>query len=237
MMLNQFLAGYGALTGYFALCAAAALLMRRLIAVPAEVFRKTLHFILLGSIFVLTEAFLVWWISALASVTFIAMVFPLLALAEHIPGYSALLTERKDGEIKRSLVVVFGMFVVVISVCWGWLGEKYLVLASVLSWGLGDAAAALVGKRFGRHCIRGRMVEGCKSVEGTLAMFGVSFLTVLAVLLANSTMPWYSYAPVSALTAAICAVVELYTKDGMDTLTCPFASAAVLIPLMYLAGA
>ena len=81
------------------------------------------------------------------------------------------------------------------------------------------------------------MVEGCKSVEGTLAMFGVSFLTVLAVLLANSTMPWYNYAPVSALTAAICAVVELYTKDGMDTLTCPFASAAVLIPLMYLAGA
>ena len=115
MMLNQFLAGYGALTGYFALCAAAALLLRRLIAVPQELFRKTLHFILLGSIFVLMEAFRVWWISALASLTFIAMVFPLLALAEHIPGYSALLTERKDGEIKRSLVVVFGMFAVVIS--------------------------------------------------------------------------------------------------------------------------
>jgi dolichol kinase len=236
-MLNEFLAGYGVLMGYFILCAAAALILRRLVAMPSEVFRKTLHFILLGSIFVLTDAFRAWWIAAAASLTFIAMVYPALALAERLPGYSELLTQRKHGEIKRSLVVVFGMFAVLISVCWGWLGEKYLVLASVLSWGLGDAAAALVGKRFGKHCIRGRLVEGCKSLEGTLAMFAVSFLTVMAVLLANSSMPWYGYAPVSALTAAICAVVELYTKDGMDTLTCPFAAAAVLIPLMHLAGA
>lgn len=237
MMLLEFLAGYGVLMGYFIFCAAVALLLRKFVAVPVEVFRKILHFILLGSIFVLTDAFQTWRISAVASLTFIAMVFPALALAERVPGYSERLTERKRGEIKRSLVVVFGMFAGLICVCWGWLGEKYLVIASVLSWGLGDAAAALVGKRFGRHCIRGRLVEGCKSLEGTLAMFAVSFFTVMAVLLANSTMPWYGYALVSTLTAAICAVVELYTKDGMDTLTCPFAAAAVLIPLMHLAGA
>jgi len=129
---------------------------------------------------------------------------------------------------------VFFMFAALIAVCWGWLGQRYLVIASVLAWGLGDAAAALAGKRFGRHYVEGKLVEGRKSLEGTLAMFAVSFFTVLSVLLAHSPMAWYLYAPISALTAAVSAVVELYTRNGMDTLTCPFAVAAVLIPILCL---
>ena len=237
MMPHDFWAGWVRLIAYFVGCAAAALMMRHLAKVPAEVFRKTLHMILLGSIFVLTYAFETWRAAAAAALGFACLVYPLLALGERLPGYSKLLTERRRGEIKRSLIVVFGMFAALISVCWGWLGEKYLVIASVLAWGLGDAAAALVGKRFGRHALLGRLVEGRKSGEGTLAMFAVSFLTVMAVLLASSAMAWYSYAPISAATAAVCAVVELYTRGGMDTLTCPFAAAAVLIPLIRLAGA
>jgi phytol kinase len=116
------------------------------------------------------------------------------------------------------------------------LGQRYLVVASVAAWGLGDAAAALVGKRFGRRYIEGKRVEGRKSLEGTIAMFVVSFLSVLAVLLARGSLEWYGYVPVSAATAVVSAVVELYTKGGMDTITCPLAAAAVLIPLTYLWG-
>ncbi len=233
-MFSDFLTGYGILLGYFAICASGALLLRRFVAMPKEVFRKTLHIILLGSIFIWTYAFAAWWISAIAAVVFIGMVFPLLTLAERIPGYSELLTERHHGEIKKSLVVVFSMFATMICVCWGWLGEKYLVIAPVLAWGLGDAAAALVGKRFGRHYIEGKLVEGRKSLEGTLAMFLVSFVTVMAVLVIKHPDTQHNYALISALTAAACAAVELYTKGGMDTLTCPFAAAAVLIPLVHL---
>lgn len=172
----------------------------------------------------------------MAAVVFMGMVFPILAFAERIPGYSELLTERKRGEIKNSMVVAFGMFAVLICVCWGWSGEKYLIIASVLAWGLGDAAAALVGKRFGQHFIEGRMVEGRKSIEGTLAMFAVSFVSVMVVLLARGSVEWYAYAPIAAVTAAVCAVVELYTKGGMDTLTCPLAAAAIMIPLVRLWG-
>jgi hypothetical protein len=39
---------------------------------------------------------------------------------------------------------------------------------------------------------------------------------------------------VSLLTAAVTAAVELYTKNGYDTVTCPIAAAAVLLPLLYL---
>ncbi|HHX64999.1 MAG TPA: phosphatidate cytidylyltransferase [Chloroflexi bacterium] len=234
--MHEFVTGYGLLIGYFMVCATAALALRRLVAVPTEVFRKTLHIILLGSILVYTYAFRTWWISALSAIAIIVMVFPILVFAEGIPGYSDLLTERKHGEIKRSLVIVFGMFAILICICWGWLGEKYLVIASVFAWGLGDAAAALVGRRFGQHYIESRRVEGRKSLEGTLAMFAVSFVSVMVVLIAHGSVQWYACAPISAATAAVCAVVELYTKGGMDTLTCPFAAAAILIPLVRLWG-
>jgi dolichol kinase len=232
--MREFIIGFGILLCYFALCASAALILRRFVPVPKEVFRKTLHLILLGSVFILTYAYETWWAAAAASVVFIALVLPVLALAERIPGYSELLTERKPGEIKQSLVLVFGMFAVLIAVCWGWLGERYLIIASVFAWGLGDAAAALVGKRFGQHYIEGKLVEGRKSLEGTLAMFAVSFISVLIVLLSKGAVAWYACLPIAAVTAVACAAVELYTKRGMDTLTCPLAAAAILIPLIRL---
>jgi dolichol kinase len=155
---------------------------------------------------------------------------------ERIEGYAELLAERKRGEIKRSLVIVFGMFAALICICWGWLGEPWLVLACVFAWGYGDGAAALVGKKFGRHYLEGKLIEGRKTVEGTIAMFVVSFLSVLAVLLANGKVAWYGNLPIAALTAAVCEVVELYTRNGMDTLTCPFAAAAVILPLVHVWG-
>lgn len=232
----EFMTGYRILIGYFAVCATAALAFRRLVQVPTEVFRKTLHFILLGSIFVLVYAFSTWWVSALAALAFLVMVYPILGFAERLPGYSHLLTERKAGEIKSSLVIVFTMFALLISICWGMLGAQYLVIASVFAWGLGDAAAALVGKRFGRRFIEGRWVEGRKTLEGTLAMFVVSFFSVLVILLVNGSVEWYGYIPIAALTAVGCSVVELYTKNGLDTLTCPLTAAAIMIPLVHLWG-
>ena len=236
-MLIEFIKGYGILIGYFIVFAVTALALMRNLKIPKEVFRKTLHMILLCSVFVFVYAFNTWWISAIGAIVFIIMVYPVLAISERkLPVYSELLIERRHGEIKRSLIVAFFMFAVLICVCWGWLGEKYLVIASVLAWGLGDAAAALVGKRFGRHHIEGKLVEGRKSVEGTVAMFLVSFVAVMVVLLVHNSLKWYGYVPTAVITAAVCALVELYTRGGMDTITCPLAAAVILISMIHLWG-
>jgi len=158
-------------------------------------------------------------------------------LAEKLNCYSELLTERKSGEIKCSLVLVFSMFAVLNSICWGWLGERWLVLTCICAWGFGDAAAALIGKKYGKHYLEGKLIEGRKSVEGTFAMFTVSFISVLIVLLINANVAWYISLIIAALTAAVSSTVELYTRNGMDTITCPFAAAAVILPLLYLLGA
>ena len=234
--MYEFISGFGIVILYFIICASSALLLRYFVHVPTEVFRKILHCILLGSLFCWILGFSSWWSAALSSFGFAVVVYPILAFLERFKGYSRLLTERKGGEIKRSLLVVFTMFTVVICVCWGYFGDRMLVLASVFAWGYGDAAAALVGKRFGRHGIKGKYVEGRKSLEGTISMFTVSFLCVLAILLVRGNMNWYGYIIVSVITAAVSAVVELYTPNGMDTITCPLAAMTVLLPLVYLFG-
>lgn len=229
-----FLKGFAILFGYYIICASSALLLRRCIRIPSEVFRKLLHLILLCSLFLWVYAFQTWWIASLAAVLFVAIVFPLLTLAEKLHYYSELLTERKGGEVKQSLVLAFGMFAILNSICWGWLGERWLVIACICAWGFGDAAAALVGKKYGKHYLQGKLIEGRKSIEGTLAMLTVSFVSVFIVLLINGNIAWYASLTIAVLTAAASAAVELFTRNGMDTITCPFAAAAVLLPLLKL---
>ena len=170
--------GLGAIFVYFLVAASAALLLRRLVSIDDEVFRKLLHCILLGSLLIWTLVYAVWWHAALTAILFAFCVYPLLFFAERIDGFSAFVTERRRGELKNSLMIVFVMFAAVVCVCWGWLGDKLLALASVYAWGFGDAAAALVGKRFGRRALTGAHIEGRKSVEGSLAMFATSFVCV-----------------------------------------------------------
>lgn len=235
-MISQLLPGFAALVGYFLACVLAVLLIRRFVSGPTEVFRKILHFVLLFSLPVLLYMFETWWLAALAAVLFVALVFPILAVAERFPGYSERLTERKDGELKRSLILAFGMFAVVIGIGWGWLDDRLLVVAVVSAWGFGDAAAALVGRGFGRHGLEGRWIEGRKSVEGTAAMFVVSFLSVGLVLSVRGGLPWYGLTLVALVTASVTTAVELFTRNGYDTITCPLAAASVMLPLVGLWG-
>lgn len=233
-MASEFISGFSVIFIYFVACASCALLMRSFFDVPKELFRKTLHIILLFSLLVWIYAFQTWWVSALAALALIVVVFPALSFAERFSGYSDLLTERKKGELKKSMVLVFGMFFVIICICWGWLDDKLLALACVYAWGFGDAAAALVGKRFGRHFLEGRLIEGRKSLEGTLAMFFVSLLSVAILLLIRGGLPWQGCLTIAAISAAVCATVELFTVQGFDTVTCPLAAVAVIIPLVHL---
>lgn len=231
---QEFVTGLAIVVAYFGLSALAVIALRRIIRMPDEVSRKSLHFIVVFSMFIWTYAFQTWWIAALAALSFVIVVFPVLAVAERFRGYASMLAERKRGEVKRSLVVALVMIAAVISICWGWLDDKLLVLASVFAWGFGDGAAALIGKRFGRRFLQGKWIEGRKSVEGTAAMFAASFAAVIVVLLIRGGLPWYSYVPITAVTAAVAATVELFTRDGFDTITCPLAAAAVIIPLVQL---
>ena len=93
--MKEFLFGFLMIIVYFAPCALIALLSRKLFKIPDEIFRKILHFILLGSLFVFVFAYKTWWISALSCLVFIIIVYPILKLCERFKQYSYIVTERK----------------------------------------------------------------------------------------------------------------------------------------------
>lgn len=231
--MDAFWIGAGMVVVYFIIAASIALGSRFFIKIPDELFRKILHCILLGSLLPFVFAFETWWMSAVTAVVFALVVYPILAFFERYKTFSELTTERKKGELKNSLLLVFGMFAVVISICWGWLSDKYLVLASIYAWGFGDAAAALVGTKFGRHKINWKYIDGKKSVEGTVAMFITSLISVVVILVCRGGMSVVGYFFVSMITAIVSAFAELYSKDGMDTVICPISAMVVLLPMVY----
>lgn len=229
---------HGALKCFLYLIPAAAtmLIARRFLKIPDELFRKILHFILLGIYFPFLFAFRTWWISAGFAVILIVLLYPVLTLAGRISAFSAFITERKKGEIRSSMILALSVVVVSITVCWGIFGDKMLVLACVYAWGVGDAFAALVGKRFGRHRIRLPLADVRKSVEGSAAMFVSSAVTVMVILLLRGGIGGLGCVVISLAAAAATTFVEMCTKGGDDTVTCPAAAMLVILPLVKLLG-
>ena len=144
----------------------------------------------------------------------------------HISEEKAMRNFLRDG---RNAEIDFLMVAALIAVCWGIFGEPVLCAASILMWGTGDAAAALVGIPFGKHKIKTRWTDGKKSREGTAAMFAVSFVSgLLMLLLAHEAgLP---YALLSAAVGALFgALTELFSPSEYDTVTVPSVIAAVLL--------
>ena len=234
--MEAFFRGSAAFFAFIIPAAAMMLTARALIKIPDELFRKILHFILLGAYIPLVFAFEVWWMAAGLITVFAILLYPVLSLASRIPGFSRFTTQRKDGEFVSSMVLALSTMVLSVSICWGIFGDRYLVLACVYAWGVGDAFAALIGKQFGKHKIRLSFADQRKSIEGTAAMLVTSTVAVWSVLLLRGGMSFWECGATALLTAAVSAFVELCTKGGYDTITCPMVSMVVILPLIKLFG-
>ena len=234
--MSQLLYGAGITVLYIFIAAAIMLPARKFLTTPDELFRKILHFILLGAYVPLVFAFEKWWMAAIFALSLMVVLFPALFLAEKVPMFSSFVNERKKGEFKSSMVLAVGMMAFSVSVCWGLFSDKYLVLASIYAWGVGDAFAALIGKRFGKHKIKWRLADGKKSIEGSLAMFVCALVSVLAVLLIRGNVSIFVSVITALLTALACTVAELCTKGGYDTVVCPTVAMAIIIPMVTVFG-
>ena len=224
----------------FILCvvplAAIIMVARHFFRIPDELFRKILHCILLIGYFPFLFAFETWWISAGFALLLMLVAYPVLALCGRLPAFSSFVNERKQGEFKSSLVLAMVTVAMSISICWGIFGDRLLVLACVYAWGVGDACAALIGKRFGRHKVHLPFADPRKSWEGSGAMFLASVISVLTVLLIRGGLGIGSCLVISLLAATATAFAELCSKGGLDTIICPAVAMAVILPLIKLLG-
>ena len=145
--------------------------------------------------------------------------------------------ERKTGEQQNSMLLLFATYAMLICTAWGALGQKWMVVLSVVAWGVGDAFAALIGKPFGKHKIWIKGIDGKKSVEGTLAMFITSFIATFLMYLHHSILSnnWL-VALVSFWVALFACIAELFSKNGWDTFFCPTMAMMALMILTFAAG-
>lgn len=234
-MLKEAIGGLALFFLYYVVAASTLLLLKHFAKPEKEVFRKMLHMACVLSVFVLLYAFSKWYFAAGTALLFAILIYPLICLLERYPHVMALLIERREGEIKRSLMVVFFMMAALISVFWGIFGAayKYVVLIAVLAWGLGDASAALVGKNYGAHKIKLPYTDGKKTVEGSLAMYLVASLITLLLLLIFTELSWWVAILVAILVGVVASLIELVSSAGSDTITVPFGVAACMLFILF----
>ncbi len=232
------LVGAGVLMAYYlVVIVALPTLIKAKTRVPLEVVRKIQHIAYSLSVFPMLRLFSTWYWSVAAAFLLVALAYPVLLIIERYPRARRLFVYRssRGGELRKQLVYVQVSFAVLISLFWGVLGAdwRYIVAVSVMAWGFGDAAAALVGKALGRRRVVHRLVEGPKTYAGTAAMMLAACAATFLTLILYAGKPWHVSLLVAVLVAPVCGIVELFSRRGTDTLTVPLSAAALILPVMY----
>jgi len=111
----------------------------------------------------------------------------------------------------------------------------YIAAAGTMAMTWGDALAAIVGKRWGRHHYQ--IGRGRRSFEGSAAMFAASFVAMLLTLLLTpgsalspqSVPIGFNAALIASLVAALAATIaEGVSPHGTDNLSVPLLSSFVV---------
>jgi Dolichol kinase len=111
----------------------------------------------------------------------------------------------------------------------------YVAAAGTMAMTWGDALAAIVGKRWGRHHYQ--IGRGRRSFEGSTAMFAASFVAMLLTLLLTpgsalspqSVPIGFNAALIASLIAALAATIaEGVSPHGTDNLSVPLLSSFVV---------
>ena len=228
-LIRQIFHCIGVFTAYIIPIVMILLPIRFLTRIPSFIFRKILHVVAFTCISLMILSAGSWQAAALTSVIIAAAIYPLLIACEKKTWYPKLFAEKKPGEIRKSLLMLFLTFAVLISISWGIFGQPYIASTSILMWGTGDAAAALVGIPFGKHKVKTRISDGEKSLEGSCAMLAVSFLSGFLVLFFTQKFSIPKTLLCAFTGALFGTAAELFTPGEYDTITVPLVIMAVLL--------
>lgn len=228
-VVSEILYTLGILIGFLIVAVALALLLFKMFHIGGEARRKILHTISFLIILVIMLTSKHWYIPAIICIIFTIVVYPILWFFEKNPLYQDLFQQRRQGEVKNSLILLFGNATLLITLFWGLLGSEITVIASILAWGLGDEAAALIGKSYGKHHIP--IHDHKKTYEGSLAMCIVAFIAIIVTMYVGqiSLLKSILIALVGSIGATI---IEAISIKGYDTVTVPFVTAIIIFIML-----
>jgi dolichol kinase len=113
-------------------------------------------------------------------------------------------------------------------VLWFLWSHPHMAVAALMPMTWGDALAAIIGRRMGRR--RYTVLGSTRSLEGSLAMLLAGWVATAAalLLLAPAGLGPVAVLWISGATALGAAVIEAVSPWGIDNLTVPAVSAALL---------
>jgi len=111
--------------------------------------------------------------------------------------------------------------------------KPYIMAAGIIPMAYGDSTASIIGERFGKRKYK---IITEKSLEGSMAMFGASLISLLLSLQYFSS--YYSFSVIGILipilmVSLIVALIESISPMGVDNITVPIIGA---ITFLYLVG-
>ena len=226
-----------------AVLAASSLLARH--GMGEEGTRKLVH-VALGGWWVVAALFFTspWWAAALPAAF---IVVNALAWRKQKLAFMA----RGEGEDTPG-TVYYAVSLTLIALFSFGLGAPYVGALGVFCMAFGDGLAAVLGRRLGRRPLPG--AGGGKSLAGSAAMLGVSFVSCAGVLLAAAAVDWEGAVPtfapgaglapgvaaasvLAALGLAVAAtVLEAASPEGLDNLSVPLGVTGLYAVLFLPAG-
>lgn len=232
--------GTALFVAYYVVFAGATALLGRLARLPREVVRKSYHVLCSLSVFGLLVLFDNWYAAAAAVVAVFALGYVAAACLQTAPVLRNFRIDRvaQPGELRSQVLSVTAAFVALLTVFWGVLGPEFKVHAAVgaMVWGVGDAAAAVWGKRFGRRQLRHWAFDRGKTMEGALAMAATAWPAVFLTLTLFGGYPWLTALIAAAVLAAAGSLLETLLRKGLDNLILPVAMAGLSVPVTMAAA-
>lgn len=208
--------------------------MRFALRIPNELFRKMLHFPATTSAAVVVYFSNDWQVATLTLALFGLIVYPILKLLEHWQGYDHLLVQRRTGEIKQSLLLLFFSNAIFVAISGGLFHQTWIAVVAILMWGFGDASAALIGKKYGKHHIHLPLADHKKTWEGSSAMVLTSTIIGIIAMSLLTNLALIQIVLYAIVVGIAGAYIELITHKGYDTVTVPLVNMMILFLLICL---
>ena len=213
-------------------CAGLIVLFIRFVLKPEDyVYRKVLHICAVSTILCFILPASTWWISVLDILTILFLINVTLLILERTKLYPMLFVDKSHHEILKMINVYYIIMAAMVALFFGGFGNsnKYLVVAAILAWGVGDAAAAIIGHKIGKSKYKTSFFDNSKSIEGTLAMLISSFLITVLVLALTMDYPINQILVESLVISIVLSLIEATTKNGLDNVFCPIAASTILL--------
>lgn len=194
-------------------------------ALISEIYRKCIHLIglVVPLIYWATNKQVILFL--LGSFLFIFLISELYRIKFGIPKEAdvyirPLIRPQERRGIGAHVFFAAGAFVAVL------VYPKDIAIAAMFVAVIADGAAAVIGRRWGRHRLVGK-----KTLEGTLTLFSVAIVTNTSIFVAGFRLPFHTSAMLSLAGATAAACIELLPLN--DNLTIPIATGFAMSCARY----